>query len=80
MFLGAVPYVPCINPNIIVSYTSKGNQTKQNKTKRTKRENKLNHHRRSSSSPLESSISSSTPSFIIITVPECQNHFAVENH
>ena len=28
---------------------------------------------------LESSISSSTPSFIIITVPECQNHFAVEN-
>jgi len=26
----------------------------------------------------ESSISSSTLSFIIITVPECQNHFAVE--
>jgi len=54
----------------------------QNKTKRTKRRNKLNHHRRSSSSPLEFSISSSTPSFIIITititVPECQNHFAME--
>jgi hypothetical protein len=28
----------------------------------------------------ESSISSSTPAFIIITVPECQNHFVVENH
>ena len=26
----------------------------------------------------KSSISSSTPSFIIITVPKCQNHFAVE--
>jgi len=50
-------------------------------------------HRRSSSSPYrnaktillwkwfpKSSISSSTPSFIIITVPECQNHFVVENH
>jgi hypothetical protein len=55
----------CINPNVIASYTPK-------------RENKLNHHRRSSSSPLESSISSSTPSLIIITVPECENHFAVE--
>jgi len=53
-------------------------QRKPNKTKRTKRGNKLNHHRRSSSSPLEFSISSSTPSFVIITVPECQNHFDVK--
>ena len=57
-------------------------QRKPYKTKRTKRRNKLNHHRRSSSSPLKSSISSSTLSFIIITViitvPECQNHFVVE--
>jgi len=68
--------------NCFLHFQRKPYKTKQNKTKRTKRRNKLNHHRRSSSSPLKSSISSSTLSFIIITViitvPECQNHFVVE--
>lgn len=36
--MGAVPYVSCINPNIIVSYTSKGNQTKQNNANQTRKQ------------------------------------------
>ena len=107
-------YAPCINLNIIASYTPKGNQTKQNKTNQTWKQTESSpsfiiittgifiliiiivvhhhhrhHHRTGMPKPFccgngfcelysklillwkwfpESSISSSTTSFIIITV------------